>query len=102
MKQDLTDLPTDRISFDGYTWVAKNRNRSGRSVGFYIRNTINFHERFNLNNNEIETLTIEILKLKMKPFLITTWYRPSYSATGKRKEFEKLVQHIDDEDKEIS
>jgi division protein CdvB (Snf7/Vps24/ESCRT-III family) len=36
----------------------------------------------------------------MKPFLITTWYRPPNSATDKLKEFEKLLQQIDYEDKE--
>jgi exonuclease III len=75
-----SDYPTDLISIDGYTWIAKNINRSGGGVGFYIINTINFHERLDLNNNEIETLTIEVLKPKMKPFLITTWYRPPNSA----------------------
>ena len=59
-----SDYPTDLISIDGYTWIAKNINRSGGGVGFYIINTINFHERLDLNNNEIETLTIEVLNLK--------------------------------------
>ncbi|CAB4020519.1 Hypothetical predicted protein [Paramuricea clavata] len=95
-----SDYPADLISIDGYTWIAKNRNRSGGAVGFYIRNTINFHERIDLNNNEIETLTIEVLKPKMKPFLITTWYRLPNSTTDKLKEFEKLLQQIDYEDKE--
>ena len=36
----------------------------------------------------------------MKPFLITTWYRPPNSATDKLKEFEKLLQQIDYEEKE--
>ena len=67
-----SDVPVDLISIDGYTWIAKNRNRSGGGVGFYIRNSINFEVRQDLNNNEIESLTIEILKPKMKPFLITT------------------------------
>ena len=56
--------------------------------------------RQDLNNNEIESLTIEILKPKMKPFLITTWYRPPNSSIVKLKEFEKLLQDIDYEDKE--
>ena len=36
----------------------------------------------------------------MKPFLITTWYRPPNSSIDKLKEFEKLLQDIDYEDKE--
>ena len=45
-------------------------------------------------------LLFEILKPKMKPFLISTWYRPPNSSTDKLKEFEKLLQDIDYEDKE--
>jgi hypothetical protein len=48
-------------------WPQKKQIR--RSViGFYVRNTINFHERLDLNNNEIETLTIEISKPKSNHF----------------------------------
>jgi hypothetical protein len=53
-----SDYPTDLICIDEYTWIAKNRNRSGGGVGFSIRNATNFHERLYLNNNEIETLAI--------------------------------------------
>ena len=67
-----SDVPIDLISVGGSTWIAKNRNRSGGGVGFYVRNSINFEVRQDLNNNEIESLTIEILKPKIKPFLITT------------------------------
>ena len=95
-----SDVPIDLISIDGYTWIAKNRNRSSGGVGFCIRNSINFEVRQHLNNNEIESLTIEILKPKMKPFLITTWYRPPNSSIDKLKEFEKLLQDINYEDKE--
>ena len=80
--------------------LQKKRNRSGGGVRFYIRNSINLEVRQDLNNNEIESLTIEILKPKMKPFLITTWYRPPNSSIDKLKEFEKLLQDIDYEDKE--
>ena len=95
-----SDVPIDFISVGGYTWIATNRNRSGGGVGFYVRNSINFEVRQDLNNNEIESLTIEILKPKIKPFPITTWYRQPNSSIDKLKEFEKLLQDIDHEDKE--
>ena len=55
-----SDVPLNLISLEGYTWVSKNRNRSGGGVGFYIRNSINFEIRSDLNKNSIEALTIEI------------------------------------------
>ncbi len=66
------DVPQDLISLEGYTWVSRNRNRSGGGVGFFIRNTINYRTRFDLNNQDIEMVTIEINKYKTKPFLIST------------------------------
>ena len=63
------------IAINGYEWVSKDRNRSGGGIGFFVRNTINYRLRSDLNDADIEIL-IEIIKNKVKPFLITTWYRP--------------------------
>ncbi len=69
-------VPTQSIAIQGYSWISKNRNRSGGGVGFFIRDSINFRPRTDLNDLEIEMLTIQISKQNVKPFLITTWYRP--------------------------
>jgi exonuclease III len=55
-----SDVPQDLIFLEGYTWISRNRNRFG--VGFFIRNTINYRTRFDLNNQDIEMITIEIIK----------------------------------------
>ena len=63
--------------------AAKRRNRFSGGVGFYIRNSINFQVRSDLTIDDIEFLTIEINKDKIKPFLISTWYRPlSFTISG--------------------
>ena len=95
-----SDVPLNLISLEGYTWVSKNRNRSGGGVGFYIRNSINFEIRSDLNQNGIEVLTIEILKYKSKPFLVSTWYRPPNSPIELLTKFENFLQLIDIEEKE--
>ena len=38
-------VPNDMISIYGYSWVDKNRSRSGGGVGFFIRDTINHRTR---------------------------------------------------------
>ncbi len=95
-----SDVPLNLISLEGYTWVSKNRNRSGGGVGFYIRNSINFEIRSDLNQNGIEVLTIEILKYKSKPFLVSTWYLPPNSPIELLTKFENVLQLIDIEEKE--
>ena len=72
----------------------------GGGIGFYIRDTLNYSVRSDLNNTQIEVLTIEISKYKTKAFLVTTWYRPPNTPVESFQEFEKLLQHIDLEDKE--
>ena len=95
-----SDVPLNLISLEGYTWVSKNRNRSGGGVGFYIRNSINFEIRSDLNKNSIEALKIEIHKYKSKPFLVSTWYRPPSSPIKLLTKFENFLQLIDIEEKE--
>ncbi len=61
-------IPIELISLSGYTWVSKDRNRSGGGVVFFIRDTINFQFRSDLNDPNIEILTIEITKTKASYF----------------------------------
>ena len=95
-----SDFPKELISIYGYNWIGRDRNRHGGGIGFYIRDMLNYRVRSDLNNTDIEVLTIEISKYKTKPFLITTWYRPPNTPIEKFQEFEKPLQYIDLEDKE--
>ena len=94
-----SNIPMDLISLEGYNWLSMNRNRFGGGVGFYIRSTIDFRIRPDLNTQGIELLSIEISKYKTKPFLLSTWYRPPNSSLDLLK-FENTLRLIDMEDKE--
>ena len=80
------------ISLEGYNWVSMNRNRFGGGVGFYIRSTIDFRIRPDLNTQGIELLSIEISKYKTKPFLLSTWYRPPNSSIDLINTFENTLR----------
>ena len=88
------------ISLQGYTWVSRDRNRFGVGVGFSIRNSINFQVRSDLNKDDIEFLTIEVNKDQIKPFMISTWYRPPNSSIDLFIKFESILRLIDIEEKE--
>ena len=60
-----SSVPQHLISLEGYTWVSRDRNRFGGGVGFYIKNSINFQVRSDLNRDNIEFRTIEINKDKL-------------------------------------
>ena len=93
-------VPIESIAIQGYNWISKNRNRSGGGIGFFIRDSINFRPRTDLNNLDIEILTIQISKHNVKPFLITTWYRPPNDPIDTLYRFEKCLQLIDNDNKE--
>ena len=58
----------------------------------YIRNSINFNLRNYLHDEALEFLCVEISKLKVKPFLISTWYKPPNSC---KDLFDKLQVILD-------
>lgn len=93
-------VPTQSIAIQGYNWIPKNRNRSGGGIGFFVRDSINFRLRNDLNDPEIEILTIQITKQNVKPFLITTWYRPPNDPIDTLYKFENCLQLIDNDSKE--
>ena len=93
-------IPIQLITVQGYSWIYKHRNRSGGGVGFYIKDSINYRIRSDLNDPDIEILTIEIVEKNIKPFLITTWYCPSSDPIDSLYKFENCLQLIDQTDKQ--
>ena len=68
------------IEIPGYDIVRRDRNRSGGGVAMYIRSHIPYTIRNDLFPDNLELICVEIKKLKSKPLLITTWYRPPNSS----------------------
>ncbi len=72
--------------------IRNDRTRHGGGVAMYIRNSINFNLRNGLHDEALEFLCVEISKPKVKPFLISTWYRPPNSC---KNLFDKLQVILD-------
>ena len=74
-KLDLVD--SDRlVNLEGCNIVRRDRNKRGGGVCFYLRNTITFSRQYQLENDDLELIALEIQKPNSCPFLIATWYRP--------------------------
>ena len=65
-----------------------------------MRESTNIRLRTDLNDPDIEILTIEICKQNVKPFLIATWYRPPNDPIETLYRFENCLQLIDSDNKE--
>ena len=85
-------ISNSEISIEKYTLVRNDRTRHGGGVAMYIRNSINFNHRNDLHDEALEFLCVEISKPKVKPFLISTWYRPPNSC---KDLFDKLQVILD-------
>ena len=102
-KLDAT-IKDGEVHLPGYDVVRKDRESNGRnSVGvcIYVRSNINFQLRADLSLNNLECLTVEISKLRSKPFLVSTWYRPPQSSPDLFSTFERTIDKIDAENLEL-
>ena len=61
------------VQITGYEFICRDRNRQGGGVGFYIKTSINFAVRSDLNVLNLENLCIEIRKPNSRSFLVATW-----------------------------
>ena len=92
----------DEISVSGFHLIRKDRNRHGGGVLMYIRKTIPFSERNDLQTAcSLEMLCVEISRPCSRPFLVTTWYRPPGSDARLFDDFENFLSRCDLENKEL-
>ena len=93
-KLDLVD--SDRIvNLEGYNIVRRDRNKHGGGVCFYLRNTITFSRQYQLENDDLELIALEIQKPNSCPFFIATWYRPPNTPLDYFKKFEMFLKEAD-------
>lgn len=82
--------------------MRKDRNRHGGGVCIYLRSTINYKPRADLEADNIEALCIEILKPNSKPFAVISCYRPPNSNVDQFfNSLSTLIERLDHEDKEL-
>lgn len=90
-------IPTSQILIDGYMEpIRKDRvTNSGGGLAIYLKNNIYFTRRLDLENNNIESIWIEIHSLKNKS-LLGLFYRPPNSANEFWDYFEETLENASD------
>ena len=102
-KSDST-IHDNEVHLTGFEIVrtdCKVNGRNGGGVCIYLRTNLNYKIRNDLSNDKLECLTIEITKPRSKAFLVSTWYRPPNSPSELFNEFEKVIDKIDAENKDL-
>lgn len=64
------------IEIKGYQVIRKDRNRKGGGVCLYIKTSLAFNQRNDLEIEELEAIWCEILLPKTKPIVVGCCYRP--------------------------
>ena len=94
-------IDNSEVGIPGYDLARKDRNRNGVGVAIYLRDTIPYIDRADLIPDVAEAICLEIKKQKMKPLLISTWYRPPSSKMQFFDEFETFLNNAENENKEL-
>ena len=96
-------IADNEIRISGYNIVRRDRPLNGRNGGgvcFYVCSNINYIVRQDLVSDQLENLSIEIIKPRSKPFIVATWYRPPNSPFELFSTFEDFVGKLDADGKE--
>ena len=64
-------------------------------VCFYIKSSINFSVRNDLNIADLENVCIEVRKPQSKPLIVVNWYRPPNSHVRLYSHLENLIRKLD-------
>ena len=83
------------LHIPGYELIRRDRDRNGGGVCFYLKTSINFVVRSDLNVVNLENLCLEIRKPNSKPFFVITWYRPPCSSIELFSYYESLIGKLD-------
>ena len=81
-------VTNSELNINNYVLIRNDRNRKGGGVACYIREDINFTQKF-VFNDKIENIFIGILLPKTKPFTVSIFYRPPNKS--------KFLENISDD-----
>ena len=96
IQETKLDVPNNNSDFYicGYKLIRRDRlSDAGGGLCFYIKSTLIFSVRTDLNVDELHC--IEIRKPNSKPFIVVNWYRPPNSPIGLFSHLENLIARLD-------
>ena len=80
---------------EGYKFVNRNRTKGfGGGVACYVKENINWKRRTDLENQNIESLWIEIFVSKSKSLLVATFYRPPAGSKYLPADFNQIFNDV--------
>ena len=88
-------VSSGEVVVSGYILERNDRKGEGGGIALYNRDTINYERLYDLEYQSLEWIGVKVVKLKAKPFIVSTWYRPPDANADTMKDFEFLIEHIE-------
>ena len=88
------------MNLPDYSIVRRDRNRNGGGVAMYIRNSLTFIRRNDLETDDVECIWIEIKCKQRQPVLIGSLYRPPSSPVEFIDKLGDIIHRVSCECKE--
>ena len=87
--------PTQIFEIPGYSFINKNRDTGTfGGVAVYIKDSIPFVRRIDLETDKLECIWLEIKFPKTKSFLVSIWYRPPSTSKYLPTNFNELLHAL--------
>ena len=96
------DVPNQIIDIEGYKIEHKDRTSKEGGIAIYLRDYLNYTDRMDIVDYELEIVCVEIKPLKCRPFIIVACYRLQSDPVISFDLLEKVLSSFDWGDKEIT
>ena len=103
---DITETRIDStiqnsdIEINDYIIERNDRDKHGGGVALYINKSINYRLREDLQNTNVESISIQVKVGNYKPFIVTSIYRPPGKTVNHFSDIDALFSIIEPEEKE--
>ena len=98
-----TNQKTETFMIDGYKLPFRRHrlSNSGGGLLVYVKQNVNCIRRFDLEEDELESIWLEIMPIKSISFLICSIYRHPESKVSWKEIFDKNIEKVLLEEKQI-
>ena len=96
-----SSISDNLVNIEGYDILRSDRKRNGGGVCMYIRCHVNYENRPDLIPYDLEAICLEIKQANSKSFIILSVYRPPNTSVETFSKIEKLIQQVNNENKEF-
>ena len=95
------NLSDNLFKIEGYKFRRLDRNRHGRGIAFFCRDTFKCDVRKDIPKSNMEILSAQITPQRASPFIILSWYRPPNEPFETFDKLEQVLRFFEAEGKEM-